>query len=176
MPFIFILALFSASSTPTMEAAQYCDCIFVNGTQLPMTEFRLKTYDAVFIGHVVKIELQDGATWGDWAMRERITEFHVMKQWKGSSKERILIKGLGTNCDYPFRIGETYLVFAYEVDAQALDEAGTLTADICDKEGTRLLSERVVADREDLLSAIRHPRSTSAPHAVNRSVYRIKTR
>lgn len=124
-----------------MEDAQYCDCVLVNTTQRPMPEYRLQVYDAVFIGQVVKVELQDEVIWEDWTMRERVTELRVMKHWKGVSTEHLVIKSSGSNCDYVFRIGETYLVFAYETEDQTLKEASVLSADICDKEGTRLLEE-----------------------------------
>lgn len=122
-----------------------CECVFVNATEMPMTEFRLQVYDAIFIGHVVKVELLDEATWGDWAMRERRTEFIVMRPWKGLARvhERITLKAFGSTCDYPFRLGETYLVFAEAIDSGTEGEADTFTTDICDPEGTRVMAESI---------------------------------
>ena len=108
-----------------------------------MTEFRLQVYDSIFIGHVVKVELLDEATWGDWAMRERRTEFIVMRSWNGPARvnERITLKAFGSTCDYPFRLGETYLVFAEAIDSDMEEGAETFTTDICDPEGTRVMAE-----------------------------------
>jgi hypothetical protein len=41
------------------------------------------------------------------------TKFKVDEYWKGLSTEEIIIIGDGSSCEYPFTVGEKYLVYAY---------------------------------------------------------------
>jgi hypothetical protein len=101
---------------PAIRPAFACDCLNPGAA---CSEFA--RVDAVFAGRVLSIDSQ------------RI-EFAVAEAFRGIEGQTVVLQQSGSNCDYPFKIGQEYFVYAYEgVDG------GPRHASICSR--TRLLSE-----------------------------------
>lgn len=68
--------------------------------------------NAVFTGRVTKIEVVDPMPNGH--DRTMIVSFQVSAFWKGVSSQPVMVKThtLGSNCGFPFQVGQEYLVFA----------------------------------------------------------------
>lgn len=62
---------------------------------------------AVFVGEVVEI---------DKSKPDAIVTFKVEKKWKGSKNETVVVRtnNQGKACEYIFKQGEKYLVYAYD--------------------------------------------------------------
>ena len=66
--------------------------------------------DAVFVGHVTANE----ARHADGQPSETVTTLTVLRTFpRRANSPSIVLRGMMTSCSYSFRIGETYLVFAY---------------------------------------------------------------
>jgi hypothetical protein len=78
--------------------------------------------DAVFVGHVVSIETL--TTPGNLTSRRHV-ELAVLEAFRGVQLSQLSLVAGGTNCDYPFRMGETYVVYAYR------SADGQLSTSIC---------------------------------------------
>ena len=114
------------------STAKACDCVSLRTCEV------FWEAAAVFVGRVVS---------ADWPT----VTLQVVERLRGQiSGPRAIVTGPRSNCAYPFVVGETYLVFAYET------EPGLLEVSLCS--GTQRLSSA----REDLAYA----RST---RSVNRS-------
>jgi hypothetical protein len=87
--------------------------------------------DAVFVGHVVSIDAA-GMPSG------RQIQLAVAERFRGFASPQLTITMGGGDCDYPFQIGESYLVYAYR------DEHGQLTTSKCTR------TRPVVQAAEDL--------------------------
>lgn len=103
------------------------DCVCVKDPHSSVEKIkadRRKTYDlagAIFEGKVVALDA--------YTVRLRL-----MKLWKGTSPDEIVLSTgavpgvdgtpLPEECSYDFRLGEEYLVYAYDVD-------GKLKTDVC---------------------------------------------
>lgn len=69
--------------------------------------------DAVFIGSVTNITPPDASRPADeWAGRERIS-FDVERALRGMEGRGVELINWGTSCDYEFKAGSKYLVYAY---------------------------------------------------------------
>ena len=87
---------------------QACDCA-VAGTCHAFWDS-----GAVFAGRVVAMEPGGG--------QRRGVTLHVLERFRGNIPAReAVITVQGSNCAYPFKIGESYLVFAAEIEAGVLD-------------------------------------------------------
>jgi Carboxypeptidase regulatory-like domain len=80
------------------------------------------TADAVFVGHVVSIE--SSATPGGFASRRRV-ELAVVEAFRGLQLSQVTLAVEGSTCDYPFSMGETYIIYAYR------SADGQLSTSIC---------------------------------------------
>lgn len=78
--------------------------------------------DAVFVGHVVSIE--SSTTPGNFLFSRR-AELAIVEAFRGLQLSQVTLVAGGSNCDYPFRMGETYVVYAYR------SPDGTLSTSIC---------------------------------------------
>lgn len=98
--------------------------------------------DAVFVGRVVHIRptlVGWGVEGGPW-MERRVT-LRVDRAWKGVNARTVVLntgRG-GGDCGFPFRRGESYLVFAHEHE-------GSLGTGICTR--TAYLTEAAVDIRD----------------------------
>lgn len=78
--------------------------------------------DAVFVGHVVSI--QSSTSPGNFPFKRHV-ELAVLEAFRGLQPSQVSLVAEGSNCDYPFRIGETYVVYAYR------SADGQLSTSIC---------------------------------------------
>jgi hypothetical protein len=119
----FVLA--SVSLLFLYDAAYACRCV----PSKPSSD--TSRYAAVFSGKVVEAgfkQLPNGV-WQD------TTTFEVDRVWKGEAKKRITLISRLTSCDFVFRKGESWLVFA-----STLSGGDGLTTSQCSRTG--LISER----------------------------------
>ena len=65
--------------------------------------------DAVFIGRVTAAETRQV----EGKYPESVTELTVLRTFRGEQLPSMVLRGTITSCSYSFRIGETYLVYAY---------------------------------------------------------------
>jgi hypothetical protein len=134
-----VLALLGALwMAPPCETG-FCSC--VGPRDVPSS---VASADAVFTGRVVRVRrtlVGWGAEHGPWGAR-RVT-LRVDRAWKGvESRTVVVLTGLGGgDCGFPFRRGESYLVFAGERNG------GSLGVGICSR--TAELS-RAAADLREL--------------------------
>ncbi len=107
------LFIFTALAAPRVSSA--CTC--PPPSSLAQT---VAAADAVFMGKVISFELVP-------AQPERVARFEVMKVWKGRPLEvaEIFTAENEAACGYGFRVGETYLVYAYK------DDSGKLHTHVC---------------------------------------------
>lgn len=95
----------------------------------------ISRYVAVFSGKVVKVTFKQPP----YEIGRYTVTFEVGRVWKGEAKKRITLITRTTSCDFRFREGESYLVFA-----TTFYDGGGLTTHKCSRTG-------LVADRwEDM--------------------------
>jgi hypothetical protein len=92
-----------------------CNCPTIGGTSEQLKAARLEDFEraaAIFTGEVIVLE-------------ENLVKFKVEKIWKGDSVDEISMtirqgryngKAVRTSCDYHFKLGEKYLVYAYFIN------------------------------------------------------------
>lgn len=114
MRFLFCILIILAASNTALRA---CSC----GT-LPFEE-AVERSSEIFLGTVIKIELEkelfpSRASESLPMMRKQfwVVTLEVSKKWKGSKKNKILVKQTFNSCEFPFTFGEEYLVFAETSD------------------------------------------------------------
>src|SRR5688572_31114683 len=66
--------------------------------------------DAVFVGHVVSIE--SSTTPGNFSFSRHV-ELAVLEAFRGLQLSQVSLVAQGSNCDFPFTMGETYVVYAH---------------------------------------------------------------
>ena len=111
---------------PSVAAISYaCQC---REPQPPCAQYR--EADAVFIGSVAEIVRAEKPP---WFAGEKI-RFNVERAFKGVEGRSAQITNGGTSCDYEFREGHNYLVYAYRNT-----QSGTLITGYCTR--TRELAE-----------------------------------
>lgn len=96
------------------QRARGCTCA---PPEIPKDE--LKHSLAVFVGIVTKIESQQN---GQIATYDKTT-FTILRTWKGTTGRQQVMETINNPgmCGYPFRVGETYLVYAYNNGMNKLD-------------------------------------------------------
>ncbi|MCM3874730.1 MAG: hypothetical protein ND895_28890 [Pyrinomonadaceae bacterium] len=94
-----------------------------------------------------------------------VTLFKVERAFRGVSAETIEISGGGTTCDYYFRQGERYLVYAYQDS-----DAKTFHTTICS--GTAPLSE-AKADLTYLIRVMKSPSGGTVSGEISREVNNV---
>jgi MYXO-CTERM domain-containing protein len=84
----------------------------------------LSSSTAVFSGEVTEIEKNESTRFGGLEVTLRVNEV-----WKGAAAEEIRVHTAGSSaaCGYPFVVGTTYLVFAYN------DEADPIRVSLCSR-------------------------------------------
>jgi len=134
----------------------------------------------VFSGKVVGFEFQKGVP-NEYASRSlpdyetQMARFEVERSWKGSLVEQILLAtdetrgsnghSTSSSCDYNFKVGETYLVYAGSRD-------GFYRTHAC--AGTRLLS--TATDQVKVLgegNLIKKPMAPALISPLQHSVFRL---
>jgi hypothetical protein len=121
-----------AGSTATAEA---CGC---GGTGPSPASFRSSVQ--VFIGRVLRVDrpLPRSSKNPDGSVRVAVgsgpisSVFEVKQMFRGTAERQVVLTGYGSSCDFDFRAGETWVVYAVR-------EAGGLTTHKCLR--TRLASE-----------------------------------
>ena len=90
------------------DCAHACSCFGP-----PSTERALADSDAVFVGEVVKLDRP--SPFKSSASLETDT-FRVSESWKGPEGGMLEVRTplMGVSCGYPFKVGQEYLVYAYE--------------------------------------------------------------
>lgn len=90
----------------------------------------LQSADAVFAGRVVSVRdtVLDEPDFPEWP--RRVVTLRVDRAWKGVEAETVtVLTGMGGgDCGFPFRVGETYLVYARR---GGRDGTGPLATGIC---------------------------------------------
>jgi ankyrin repeat protein len=102
--------------------AESCSC----GPPLSVLEARDEA-KAVFLGVVVSMSKPVLGSDGDFG--PLVFRFRVSRAWKGVRREVVDVRtaGIGTACGYFFKIGEEYLVYAYEATREGLAATGAVT-------------------------------------------------
>ena len=133
-----ILFLLLWSSSPADSPAPMCECFLQNKSGKPWPEFRYDHYDVIFAGQVRTIEWLNDAPAAYPFHKSWIAHFDVEAQWKGERKERmeIVAPRPRTDCEYPFKSGKKYMVYAEFDERVQRNEAPILRAWICDFNGT----------------------------------------
>ena len=135
MKLLIVVAIVSSISSATNNPE--CVCIKPHRSPEEVKSDRRQTFDnsaAVFLGKVVSVDAY-------------VVRFRLEKRWKGNSEaEAVLSRNpagifpdgspISGECDYPFRLGEEYLVYAYLKDQKLKnDDCSTLKAkDAADEE------------------------------------------
>jgi hypothetical protein len=102
--------LFGAAlvTAPCVRPALACSCAE------PPPEVAYERAAAVFVGKVTSIERPFFDWLGITRSGDRLIHFAVTKRWKGLPTATAIVRAplTGEACGYPFREGETYLVYA----------------------------------------------------------------
>jgi hypothetical protein len=108
---------------PSVPEADACSCV---PPEPP--DQAVRDSAAVFSGKVVRV-------YGGKNAQEKTVELEVVRVWKGIGKPRVTLKthSHSASCGFPFREGETYLVYSQK------DGHGDLTTSICSR--TRRMSQ-----------------------------------
>ena len=117
-----------------------CQC---REKQPPCAEYW--TADAVFVGQVEKIS---PFTSGQVVIPFESVLFKVSAQYRGVTDERIELYDWETSCRFGFKVGKTYLVYAYR------NEQGILSTHYCSRT-TEVLNATTDLDYFKLVSAAR---------------------
>ena len=109
---IYLFAMFVACAVAPIRSADACDCIGPGAACAAAWGA-----EAVFVGHVVSI---------DWSSigRGRV-QLAVLEPFRDLQLSQVTLVSEGSNCDYPFRMGESYLVYAHRM------RDGQLSTSIC---------------------------------------------
>ncbi len=120
--FIFICSIFLCAAQQTFA----CLCPFQEGPPEKESVKKAKTdATAVFMGEVISIDsikvegtgesktLPDGSVEFILPQYERLVTFKVTEVWKGYMVSGMKMLDSGTNCDFVFETGKSYLVYAY---------------------------------------------------------------
>jgi hypothetical protein len=103
---LFGTALLTGSSWA--DPAKACSCAE------PPPEVAYERAAAVFVGRVTSVERSVSDWLGITQSGDRLIHFAVTKRWKGVPSATAIVRAplTGEACGYPFREGETYLVYA----------------------------------------------------------------
>lgn len=128
-----VWASIAAFSTP----ADACDCAWVarderGGTVAlpgppPLEAADRITARYVFVGTVVGIEDRHWSIPGyeRFVFTAKLVTFDVTRVWKGRPGARVAVYGgTGIDCEYPFEVGTTYVVFANRMRRERREEIG----------------------------------------------------
>jgi carboxypeptidase family protein len=116
--------------------------------------------EAVFVGHVVSIDIWKTLI-SFFVPQSRRVELAVIEAFGGLQLSQVTLVQSGSDCDYPFRMGESYVVYAYR------SSDGQLATSICAR-------TRPVADATDDLTYLRSL-ATIAPGTPARVAGRVQT-
>ncbi len=133
-----ILFLLLWSSSPANTPAPRCECFLKNTSDKPWPEFRYDHYDVIFSGQVRTIEWLDDSPDGYPFNKSWIAHFDVDAQWKGARTDsmEIVAPRPHSGCEYPFKSGKKYMVYAVYDERVRRNDAPVLRAWICDFKGT----------------------------------------
>ena len=94
------------------ERAFACSCIMPEGSLSKLVGDAKKSSDAIFSGRVLKITENPNAERMQYQYLS--VELKVVDTWKGTIGKTVIIRTGSNdgNCRYPFKVGETYLIYA----------------------------------------------------------------
>lgn len=96
------LALLVIGLAVTPRGAFACDCL------MPATpQARLEKASTVFSGVVLSSKVSTTPAW------TKSYRFRVIQRFKGPVRREYLLEHGDSNCHFPFKVGESYLVYAY---------------------------------------------------------------
>lgn len=129
------VAIVALAVSLTPSTAEACSC---GGAAPSSTAF--KAADLIFVGTVARFDARkpvsrvnaDGSGTIAFTTEPTVATFDVTRTFRGSSPQQVVITGDATNCDEPFKQGETWLIYARVRE-------GRVTTDKCTR--TRPLSE-----------------------------------
>lgn len=136
-----IVATLAAIIQPA--SAEACSC---TGPVSSATAFR--AVDLVFVATAVRVDEPkpwsrvnaEGSISGGTGTEPQATTFQVTHTYRGLSREQVLIVGDGANCGIPFKLGETWLVYAHLHDGHVTTDKCTRTRLRADAEASRDLA------------------------------------
>lgn len=94
---LFAMLVFCIAVGATGKSALACDCMKPVSTQE-----QVKRSSAVFVGVVTLAARAD----------KQVVEFQVEQCWKGSRAKKLTLRSPLNSCNFGFKVGEKYLVFA----------------------------------------------------------------
>ena len=139
---IFICSVFLCVAGP----ASACLCAFQGPAEKDSVKKAAEDATAVFSGEVVSIDsvtiegtggnktLPDGTIEAILPQYERWVTFKIIDVWKGDVVSGIKMRVMGTDCDFPFEDGKSYLVYAY---GKVLMTTSCSRTALIDAKGTR---------------------------------------
>jgi hypothetical protein len=134
--FLGALAMFVTWVLWPPSAAEACAC---GGTISSPVAFRHSA--AVFLGRIVGVTRPLPRSWqnadGSVSIEAppngpTVISFEVTRTFRGSDGDKVALQGDATDCDFPFKVNEVWLIYAVE-------QTGVLTTNKCSR--TRLASE-----------------------------------
>lgn len=106
-----IRAIFLLTFVLLFNSAVYpCDCTITEPSE------KLREAEAVFVGQVVEIGSNDKSGWATVSIK-----FKVERYWKGIKEQFVTVAsapGICCTCGLPVKIGEKFLIYAYENNGQ----------------------------------------------------------
>jgi hypothetical protein len=127
---VVVAVLFFASS---ISLACTCNLPPMNKTEKQLVELERKKSKAIFVGEVTEIIVpKTPAGEPGWVAE---VKFKVQRTWKGVELEevRVFTANVCCICGYEFKVGESYLVYAYGSDKLHTDTC-TRTSRLADAE------------------------------------------
>ncbi len=154
----FVICLFLSAAKVSA-----CGCIYLPDEVISdAVNNAVKQSTMVFAGKVIGFEFRKGIPKHYMVSRDKdadtqidyetlIVKFQVERWWKGEAAKEIFLitdeiknsdgTGSGSSCDYHFKEGESYLVYAYGKDGELRTYACTRTRVLTKTEDLKILGE-----------------------------------
>ena len=131
---LFVIAFFTLFGA---EQALACSCVLPEGPLSKLVADAKNSSDAIFSGKVLKIT--ENSSPGSMQNQYNSVELQVVDVWKGTLRKTVTIRTGANdgNCRYPFKVGETYLIYAE--NSTMYSPTDFLSTGICSR--TALLAE-----------------------------------
>ena len=112
---LLLVATILAATSANVQKTSACTCV-----PPPPPARAFAEADAVFMGKVISFEFVENGY-------RRLAQISLVKIWKGdrSAMSEIYTASSSGACGYDFRVGETYVIYAYK------DESGRLQTGLC---------------------------------------------
>src|ERR1700752_2985450 len=106
------LGLLSVAALMLPSLAYSCDC-----EEPPFNpESDVGHAGAVFLGTVTAITSRPVNSQEESLLTDAVT-FEASEAWKAIASKEVIVRGIGSDCDFPFEVGNEYLVFAQRNDS-----------------------------------------------------------